>query len=121
MKKHVVIFVIVFLVTIGFAAANTVLDITGNINVAENIEDFKIEITNLKINNNDSKTLISKDKQSFTFTGSGNDTINYTVTNYSYQYDANISLICTPSENITVEQISNLPAQSKNSKGITSL
>ncbi len=120
MKKHFVIFVIVFLVTIGFAAANTVLDVTGSLNVAENIEDFKIEITNLKINNNDSKTLISKDKQSFTFTGSGNDTLEYTVTNYSYQYDASIVLTCIPSDNITVEQINNLPAQSKNSKVITS-
>ncbi len=120
MKKHFVIFVIIFLATVGYAAANTVLDITGIINVAENIEDFKIEITNLKINNSDSKTLISKDKQSFTFTGSGNDTLEYTVTNHSYQYDANIVLTCSPSDNITVEQISNLPAQSKNSKVITS-
>lgn len=120
MKKHFVIFVIVFLVTIGFAAANTVLDITGSLNVAENIEDFKIEITNLKINNNEKKEFISKDKESFTFTGSGNDTLEYTVTNYSYQYDANIVLICVPSENVNVEQINNLPAQERSTKSITS-
>lgn len=120
MKKHFIIFVIIFLVAIGYAAVNTVLDIKGNINVAENIEDFKMEITNLKINNNDSKNLISKDKKSFTFTGSGNDTINYTVTNYSYQYDANIVLTCIPDGNVSVEQINNLPAQERSTKTITS-
>lgn len=121
MKQNFLIFILIFLITIGYAAVTTILDIKGNINVAENIEDFKIEITNLKINNSDSKTLISKDKQSFTFTGSGSDSLEYTVTNYSYQYDANIILTCVPSENITVEQINNLPAQSKNSKVITSI
>lgn len=120
MKQNFLIFILIFLITIGYAAVTTILDIKGNINVAENIEDFKIEISNLKINNSDSKTLISKDKQSFTFTGSGSNSLEYTVTNYSYQYDANISLICTPSENIVVEQISNLPAQERSTKSITS-
>ncbi len=118
--RFFLVLTLIFCLLVGFAAANTVLDITGSLNVAENLEDFKIEITNLKINNSDKKDLISNDKQSFTFTGSGNDTLEYTVTNYSYQYDASIVLTCIPSDNITVEQINNLPAQSKNSKVITS-
>ena len=55
MKKHFVIFVIIFLVTIGYATLTTTLDINGNITMSENIDDFKIEITNLVINNENKK------------------------------------------------------------------
>ena len=109
MKKNLMLFVLIILTVIGYATVNTVLDIKNNINISENNDDFRIEITNLKINNNDNKNLISKDKQSFTFIGSGNDTINYTVTNYSYQYDANVILVCTPNNNIIVDQIKIFP------------
>ncbi len=119
MKKNLMLFVLIILTVIGYATVNTVLDIKNNINISENNDDFRIEITNLKINNNDNKNLISKDKQSFTFIGSGNDTINYTVTNYSYQYDANVILVCTPNNNIIVDQINNIPAQDRLTKSIS--
>ena len=120
MKKNLMLFVLIILTVIGYATVNTVLDIKNNINISENNDDFRIEITNLKINNNDNKNLISKDKQSFTFIGSGNDILNYTVTNYSYQYDVKINLICNPSEEIEIEQIGELKGQSRESKTITS-
>ena len=120
MKKNLMLFVLIILTVIGYATVNTALDIKNNINISENNDDFRIEITNLKINNNDNKNLISKDKQSFTFIGSGNDTINYTVTNYSYQYDANVILVCTPNDNIIIDQINNIPAQDRLTKSISS-
>ena len=120
MKKHVLLFLTLFFITIGFATVNTVLDVKGNINVSENLEDFKIEITSLKINNEEQKLLISNDKQSFTFLGSGNDILEYEVTNYSYQYDSTINLVCDPNENINIEQVGELVAQSKETKSITS-
>lgn len=119
MKKHIILFILLFSITIGFAALSTVLDIKGNVNIAENLEDFRIELTNLKINETDQTALMSNNKQSFTFIGSGNDTLEYTITNYSYQYDANISLNCIPNENVTVEQVGELKAQSRLKKNIT--
>lgn len=119
MKKHILLFLTLFFITIGFATVNTVLDVKGNINVSENLEDFKIEITSLKINNEEQKLLISNDKQSFTFLGSGNDILEYEVTNYSYQYDSTINLVCDPNENTTIEQVGELVAQSKSNKNIT--
>lgn len=120
MKKHIIVFLFILSVTIGFATLSTVLDIKGNVNLAENKEDFRIELTNLKINDTDQISLVSNDKQTFTFTGSGNDSISYTITNYSYQYDANIKLVCTPSDKISIEQIGELLAQSEITKSITS-
>ncbi len=121
MKKHIIIFFLIFFVTIGFATLSTVLDIKGNVNIAENLEDFKIEITNLKINNDAKVELISANKKAFTFTGTGNDTLEYTVTNYSYQYDTNINLVCTPADNVTIEQINNLSAQNRITKTINTI
>ena len=66
MKKHFVIFLLVFFITLGYATVSTTLNIIGKANIAYNEEDFRIEIINLKINNNDSENLIAKDKQSFT-------------------------------------------------------
>lgn len=119
MKKHFVIFVIIFLVTIGYATLTTTLDINGNITMSENIDDFKIEITNLVINNENKKILIDNNKKSFTFIGTGADVINYTVTNYSYQYDADIVLSCTHND-VDIEQIGYLPAQERLTKNVIS-
>ncbi len=119
MKKHIMIFSLIFFVTIGFASVSTVLDIKGNVNIAENLEDFKIEITNLKINNDAKDELISANKQSFTFTGTGKDSLEYTVENLSTQYDANINLVCIPNDNVTIEQIENLSAQDVMTKTIS--
>ncbi len=120
MKKKYMMFLLVFIITLGYAAVTTTLDIIGKTNIAYNEEDFRVEITNLKINDSDNINLISKDKQSFTFIGSGNDILNYTVTNYSYQYDVKINLICNPSEGIEIEQIGELKGQSKENRTITS-
>ena len=118
MKKHFVIFLLVFFITLGYATVSTTLNIIGKANIAYNEEDFRIEIINLKINNNDSENLIAKDKQSFTFVGSGNDLLHYTVTNYSYQYDAKVVLVCIPSDNVIIDQINNISAQEKITKTI---
>lgn len=118
MKKHLLVLLLIFVMTIGFATLNTVLDLNGNIKLAENLEDFKIELSYLKINNSIRIDLISSNKQSFAFTGSGNDSIEYTVTNNSYQYDANITLVCTPNDSVTIEQVGDLSAQSRITKSI---
>ena len=119
MKKHILLFLTLFFITIGFATVNTTLETKGKINLSENLEDFKIEITNLKINDVDQKILIANDKHSFTFLGTGNDTLNYEITNYSYQYDSTINLVCNPSEDTIIEQIGELEAQSSSTKLIT--
>lgn len=118
-KKHLIVLTLIIFMTIGFATLNTVLDVLGNVELSFNEEDFKIEISNLTINNDQRLDLLSTDKQSFSLAASENDAISYTVTNYSHQYDTEIDLICTPTDNITVEQIGLLEAQSENKKNIT--
>lgn len=118
-KKHFIVLILIFFMTIGFATLNTVLEVFGNVELSINEEDFKLELTNLTINEESHMEDISEDKQFFTLVGTGTDTIQYTVTNYSHQYDAEVGLICTPNANVTVEQIGSLEAQKEITKSIT--
>ena len=120
MKKKYMMFLLVFIITLGYAAVSTKVELIGKTDIKYNEEDSRVEITNIKINNNDNINSISEDKQSFTFIGSGNEIIEYTVTNYSYQYDVKINLVCNPSEGIEIEQIGELKGQSRESRKIIS-
>ncbi len=120
MKKKYMMFLLVFIITLGYAAVSTKVELIGKTDIKYNEEDFRVEITSIKINNNDNINSISEDKQGFTFSGTGNEIIEYTVTNHSYQYDVKINLICNPSEGIEIEQIGELKGQSRESKTITS-
>ena len=120
MKKKYMMFILVFIITLGYAAVSTKVELIGKTDIKYNEEDFRVEITNLKVNNILELEKISEDKQSFKYQGSGNEIIEYTVTNYSYQYDVKINLICNPSAGIEIEQIGELKGQSKENRTITS-
>ncbi len=120
MKKKYMMFLLVFIITLGYAAVSTKVELIGKTDIKYNEEDFRVEITSIKINSNNNENLISEDKQGFTFSGTGNEIIEYTVTNHSYQYDVKINLVCNPSEGIEIEQIGELKGQSRESKTITS-
>ena len=49
-KKHFIVLILIFFMTIGFATLNTVLEVFGNVELSINEEDFKLELTNLTIN-----------------------------------------------------------------------
>lgn len=118
MKKHFVIFVIVFLVTIGFATISIVLDIKGNIDIGFNYEDFKVYISFIGINDLNVSENISEDKTTFNITINKDDIVYYEVTNDSYQYDVDITLICDNEDGIEINQIGELKAQSITRKDI---
>ncbi len=120
MKKKYMMFILVFIITLGYAAVSTKVELIGKTDIKYNEEDFRVEITSLKVNNILELEKISEDKQSFKYQGSGNEIIEYTVTNYSYQYDVKINLICNPSAGIEIEQIGELKGQSKENRTITS-
>ncbi len=118
-RSYVMVLVLLSFMVVGYATISTAIEMTGKANLAYNEDDFRVEITNLKINDVDSLIQISEDKKSFTFSGTGNEIIEYTVTNFSYQYDTNISLTCIPDDNILVKQIGNLEAQNKETREVT--
>lgn len=118
-RSYVMVLVLLSFMVVGYATISTAIEMTGKANLAYNEDDFRVEITNLKINDVDSLIQISEDKKSFTFSGTGNEIIEYTVTNFSYQYDTNISLTCIPDDNILVNQIGNLEAQNKETRELT--
>ena len=118
-RSYVMVLVLLSFMVVGYATISTTFEMLGQANLAYNEDDFRVEITNLKINDVDSLIQISEDKKSFTFSGTGNEKIEYTVTNFSYQYDTNISLTCIPDDNILVNQIGNLEAQNKETRELT--
>lgn len=88
------------IMTVGYATINTTLGVDGLISLIKN-GNFKVYFSSLKIDGIDLSSLISTDKESFTFKTSnlkeeGESIIDYEITNSSSQYDAEVSISCTP-------------------------
>lgn len=118
MKKHYMVFISIILVTIGYAAISSILDIHGNTDIGFNYDDFKVYISFIGINDSNTSENISEDKTSFSISVNKDDIVYYEVTNDSYQYDVDITLICDNEDGIEINQIGELKAQSISRKDI---
>ncbi len=99
-KLKISLFGTLLLMTVGYATINTTLGVDGLISLVKN-DNFKVYFSNLKIDGIDLNSLISADKESFTFNTThikenGDSLISYEITNSSDQYDAEVNITCTP-------------------------
>lgn len=115
---------IIILMSIGFAAISTTLNIESRLSIASDFSLDDVFISKLIINGTLSPLNISEDKKSFTYDSldfievGKIVNIEYEIINRSYKYDANISVSCVPITNdfITVKnEVSSttIQAQSK--------
>ncbi len=100
MKKRNVI-LLVLLLAIGFAAVSTTLVLNGSLNIASNNEDFDVYFSNAIENEIENKKLIKDDthlefNKDMSLVGE-KYILDYDVTNGSRNYDANITISCTES------------------------
>lgn len=115
-KKY--IFLILLLLTIGFASVNTVLDLKGSVNFSFDQNYFELGIAKLELNGIEQNDNISSDGQSFTFSAKKNDVLSYSVLNNSLQYDAKVKLSCSPDDDINIIDINHIFAKSTKMKEI---
>ena len=119
-NKKGLIFVLIILMSVGFAAVTTTLIINGRTIVAENEEDYQVYFSGAIVDKEDyTNEIISKDKKTITFETKKlmkeNDTseLKYDVTNGSTQYDASVS-IKVSTENDDLIEVKNTYDDSKN-------
>ena len=118
-NKKGLIFVLIILMSVGFAAVTTTLIINGTTIVAENEEDYQVYFSGAVVDKEDyTNEIISKDKKTITFETKElmkeNDTseLKYDVTNGSTQYDASVS-IKVSKENDDLIEVTNTYDDSK--------
>ena len=99
MKKGTIILITLLLMVIGYSAYNTTINLYGNSKIAENISDFKVYISSLKVNGNEVSG-INGSKDGFELNNVFG-TIEYEITNNSTEYDTEASLECTSIKNET--------------------
>ncbi len=95
----------ILFMTFGYAVLNTALNIDGKISIKMN--NFSIIFKDLIINGIDRTDLISSTKDSFVLSVDdleSESVINYSILNESWEYDAEVSVSCTPKDhdNISV-------------------
>ena len=119
-NKKGLIFVLIILMSVGFAAVTTTLIINGRTTIAENEEDYQVYFSGAVVDKEDyTNEIISKDKKTITFETKEllkeNDTseLKYDVTNGSTQYDANVSIKIS-TENDDLIEVTNTYDDSKN-------
>ena len=119
-NKKGLIFALIILMSVGFAAVTTTLIINGRTIVAENEEDYQVYFSGAIVDKEDyTNEIISKDKKTITFETKElmkeNDTseLKYDVTNGSTQYDASVS-IKVSKENDDLIEVTNTYDDSKN-------
>ena len=93
MKKGTLILITLLLMVIGYSAYNTTINLYGNSKIAENISDFKVYISSLKVNGNEVSG-INETKDGFELSNVFG-TIEYEITNDSTEYDTEASLECS--------------------------
>ena len=92
MKKTTILIIVVLFMVIGYAAYNTTINIYGNGKLAENLSDFKVYLSNLKVNGKEVSG-INNTKDEFTINDINGD-ISVDVVNDSTEYDAESYLEC---------------------------
>ena len=113
------ILVIILLLAVGFAAVTTTLFINGTTNIGTNKEDFEVYYSKAKVNGVEDNTVIIDDTH-ILFTQEMKKVgetyvLDYDVTNGSRNYDADLTMTCTESNDyLTVTNVfddnTNLPA-----------
>ena len=92
MKKTTILIIVVLFMVIGYAAYNTTINIYGNGKLAENLSDFKVYLSNLKVNGKEVSG-INNTKDEFTINDI-NGNISVDVINDSTEYDTESYLEC---------------------------
>ena len=92
MKKTTILIIVVLFMVIGYAAYNTTINIYGNGKLAENLNDFKVYLSNLKVNGKEVNG-INNTKDEFTINAINGD-ISVDVINDSTEYDTESYLEC---------------------------
>ena len=93
MKKGTLILITLLLMVIGYSAYNTTINLYGNSKIAENISDFKVYLSSLKVNGNEVSG-INGSKDGFVINTPVTGNIEVEITNDSTEYDTEASLEC---------------------------
>ena len=96
MKKTIILIIVVLFMVIGYAAYNTTINIYGNGKLAENLSDFNVYLSNLKLNGKEISG-INNTKDEFTINDINGD-ISVDVINDSTEYDTEAYLSCDVSQ-----------------------
>ncbi len=92
MKKTAVLLIAILFMVIGYAAYNATINIYGNALLAENLSDFKVYLSNLKVNGTEVDG-INDAKDEFTIEDINGD-ISVDIVNDSTEYDTEAYLEC---------------------------
>ena len=92
MKKTTVLLIAILFMVIGYAAYNATVNIYGNAKLAENLSDFKVYLSNLKVDNTEVEG-INETKDEFTVEDI-NGNISVDIINDSTEYDTEAYLDC---------------------------
>ncbi len=92
MKKMPILLITVLFMTIGYAAYNATINIYGNSKLAENLNDFKVYLSSLKVNGTEVDG-INDAKDEFTISDINGD-ISVDIVNDSTEYDTEAYLEC---------------------------
>ena len=101
MKKTTILIIAVLFMVIGYAAYNTTINIYGNGKLAENLSDFKVYLSNIKVNGKEVSG-INNTKDGFTINDI-NGGISVDVINDSTEYDTEAYLSCDVSQSWTFD------------------
>ena len=92
MKKTTVLLIAVLFMVIGYAAYNATINIYGNAKLAENLSDFKVYLSSLKVNGTEVEG-INETKEEFKVEDI-NGNISVDIVNDSTEYDTEAYLEC---------------------------
>lgn len=97
-KKHVYIFILVLFLTIGFAAVNTFITMSGS--VALGTTNFEVKFNRAELNGANRTSLFNINKTAIRLSYSDISTtdeslLEYEVVNKSEQYDADVTITCS--------------------------
>ena len=92
MRKTTILIIVVLFMVIGYAAYNTTINIYGNGKLAENLSDFNVYLSNLKLNGKEISG-INNTKDEFTINDINGD-VSVDVINDSTEYDSESYLEC---------------------------
>ena len=109
--KFILPMLIIFL-TIGYAATNVTLSITGDAYIASDLEDFEVYISSIKLDGVEDITLL-RENLSFEFTSSASRVEPYEIsiqlTNNSSKFDAQLNTSCSISDAMTIINSQEIP------------
>ena len=92
MKKTTILIIVVLFMVIGYAAYNVTINVYGNGKLAENLSDFNVYLSNLKVNGKEVSG-INNTKDEFTINDINGD-ISVDIVNNSTEYDTESYLEC---------------------------